>query len=114
MLDDIMAVGGNRKPTFPGLAAVERDLRSHLGAVAIKFDRNRTVASQNNGALGLRVPELATSPLLKARLCRRGLSHLTPSAGHVRAGDARNWAMNDMISRNVCRGTATSAIWNVT
>jgi hypothetical protein len=32
----------------------------------------------------------------------------------ARAGRARSRAMSDRISWNICRGTATSAIWNVT
>jgi len=37
-----------------------------------------------------------------------------PFAGHVGAGGARSRAINDRISRNICFGTATSAIWKVT
>ena len=37
-----------------------------------------------------------------------------PSAGHAGAGGARNRAISDKMSANVCRETATSAIWNVT
>jgi hypothetical protein len=48
---------------------------------------------------------------IKAHLCRRRLSHQTPSHGHAGAGGARSWAISDRISWNMCRGTATSAIW---
>ena len=51
---------------------------------------------------------------IKAHHCRRRLSHLTPSAGHAGAGGARSRTINDRISRNICFGTATSAIWKVT
>ena len=52
--------------------------------------------------------------ILKPHLCRRCLSHLTSSPGHAVAGGARNRAIIARISGNICRGTATSAIWNVT
>jgi hypothetical protein len=52
--------------------------------------------------------------MIKAHPCRRRLSHLTPFPGHAGAGGARNWAISRKISLNICRGTATSAIWNVT
>jgi hypothetical protein len=51
---------------------------------------------------------------IKAHLCRRRLPHLTPSAGHAGAGSACSRAMSIRISRNICFGTATSAIWKVT
>jgi len=51
---------------------------------------------------------------IKADLCRRGLPHLTRSPGHAGVGGARSRAISDRISWNICRGTATSAIWNVT
>jgi hypothetical protein len=47
---------------------------------------------------------------IKAHLCRRRLSHRTPSPGHAGAGGARLWAVSDRIFWNMCRGTATSAI----
>src|ERR1019366_7013642 len=48
---------------------------------------------------------------IKTQLCRRRRSHLIPSSGHAGAGGARNWAISDRISLNICRGTATSASW---
>ena len=36
------------------------------------------------------------------------------SARHAGAGGARSRAISDRISWNICRGTATSAIWKVT
>jgi hypothetical protein len=51
---------------------------------------------------------------IKAHLCCRRLSHLTRSPGHAGAGGGRSRAISDRISWNICRGTATSAIWNVT
>src|SRR5271155_6026330 len=51
---------------------------------------------------------------IKTHLCRRGLSHLTSSAGHAGAGGVRNRAISDRISANICRDTATSASWKVT
>ena len=51
---------------------------------------------------------------IKAHLCRRRPSHLTRSPVHAGAGGARNRAISDRISWNICRGTATSAIWKVT
>jgi hypothetical protein len=37
-----------------------------------------------------------------------------PRTGHAGAGDARSRAISDRMSANIRRGTATSAIWNVT
>jgi hypothetical protein len=51
---------------------------------------------------------------IKARLCRRRLSHLTPSYGHAGAGVTRSRAMSIRISANIYRDTATSASWKVT
>jgi hypothetical protein len=46
---------------------------------------------------------------------KAGQNSLTwPSAGHAGVGGARNRAIGDRMSANVCRGTATSAIWKVT
>ena len=50
----------------------------------------------------------------KAHLCRRRLPNLTRSAPHAGAGGARSRAMSISMSLNICRDTATSAIWNVT
>jgi len=52
--------------------------------------------------------------LIKAYLCRGFLSHLTLSAPHAGAGGVRSRAISDKISWNICRDTATSAIWKVT
>jgi hypothetical protein len=52
--------------------------------------------------------------MIKAHLYRRRLSHLVASSGHAGAGAARNRAISDRISANICRGTATSASWKVT
>ena len=52
--------------------------------------------------------------LIKAHLCRRRLPHLTRSPVHAGASGARSRAMRCRISWNICRGTATSAIWKVT
>jgi len=51
-----------------------------------------------------------------------GLSHASPlslaafdrTAARAGAGGARSRAINDRMSANICRGTATSAIWNQT
>jgi len=37
-----------------------------------------------------------------------------PRGPHAGAGGARNRAISDRISWNICRGTATSATWKVT
>src|SRR5260370_31798177 len=47
-------------------------------------------------------------------LCCRRLPHLIPKGPHVGAGGARIRAISDRISWNICRDTATSAIWHVT
>jgi hypothetical protein len=52
---------------------------------------------------------------IKAHLLYRRLHaalFLTPD--HAGAGRARSRAISDRISANICRGTATSAVWNVT
>jgi len=51
---------------------------------------------------------------IEAVLSRRRQSHLTPGIHHAGAGGDRNRAINERISWNICRGTATSAIWKVT
>src|SRR5271165_2932082 len=38
----------------------------------------------------------------------------TPERLHAGAGGARRRAISDRISWNICRGTATSAIWKIT
>ena len=52
--------------------------------------------------------------LLTRRILHRRPSHLTPGAPHAGAGGARSLAISDRISWNICRDTATSAIWKVT
>jgi hypothetical protein len=42
--------------------------------------------------------ELVALPFFKAHLCCRGLSHLTPFAGHAGAGGARNRVITDRMS----------------
>ena len=58
--------------------------------------------------------EPADFVFIRARLCLLCPSHLIPGALHAGAGGARNRAMSMRISLNICRGTATSAIWNMT
>ena len=48
------------------------------------------------------------------RLSSRLLSRLLPLVSHAGAGGARSRAISDRIAANICRGTATSASWNVT
>ena len=50
---------------------------------------------------------------IQAHLCLRRLSHRHRRC-YAGAGGACSRAMSDKISANICRGTATSAIWNVT
>ncbi len=53
--------------------------------------------------------------MIKAHLNRRRLSRRRWLVlGHTGAGGARSRAISDRISWNICRGTATSAIWKVT
>jgi hypothetical protein len=42
------------------------------------------------------------------------LRRSTPKARYAEAGGTRNRAISDRVSENICRGTATSAIWKVT
>src|SRR5882724_12708303 len=58
---------------------------------------------------------------LKRAACphRGALLPLSPASSdlrvpHAGAGGARSRAISDRISANICRGAATSAIWNVT
>jgi hypothetical protein len=67
-------------------------------------------SSEDTGGLhsaGLSTPA-QTSPIATCHL-----PHDHP-AGHAGAGGTRSRVINDRMSANVCRGTATSAIWNVT
>src|SRR6516225_10943575 len=41
------------------------------------------------------------------------LPHFMPLAAHAGVGGARSRAISDRMSANICRDTATSAIWNV-
>jgi hypothetical protein len=50
----------------------------------------------------------------RAYLFLRRLPHVNPSVHHAGAGGARSRAIIDRMSANICRDTATSAIWNVT
>jgi hypothetical protein len=92
---------------------VGRDLPS----LGVPRQRN-SIAADSLKAKTARCPprwaETRCFVFIKAYLCRRRLWHLTSSPGHVGAGGARSWAINIRISWNICRGTATSAIWNVT
>jgi CO/xanthine dehydrogenase FAD-binding subunit len=47
---------------------------------------------------------------IEAHLWRRRPPHLSRSLGHAGAGGARNRAISDRTSANICRDTATSAI----
>ena len=51
---------------------------------------------------------------IKAHLRCRRLPHLTLSSPHAGAGGARSRAISARMTANICRDTATSAIWNVT
>ena len=55
---------------------------------------------------GLRIPT-HTSAVATCRI-------LLPPAAHAGAGGARSRAISDRMSANICRDTATSAIWKVT
>jgi hypothetical protein len=51
---------------------------------------------------------------IRAHLDPHPLPHLLPLIPHAGAGGARRRMISDRISANICRGTATSAIWKVT
>jgi len=88
-----------------------------LALAATKFQNSlaaNLVTAPKGGLVGLAAPKLVALPLIKAHLYRRRLSHLVTSSGHAGAGGARNRAISDRISANICRGTATSASWKVT
>ena len=51
---------------------------------------------------------------IKAYLSRRRPAASDPARRHAGAGGARSRAISDRISANICRDTATSAIWKVT
>ena len=51
---------------------------------------------------------------IKAHLRCHRLPHLMPLAPHAGAGGAWSRAISDRMSANICRDTATPAIWNVT
>ena len=52
--------------------------------------------------------------LIKADFCRRCLSHSIPVPLMLARVGVRSRAINIRISWNICRGTATLAIWKVT
>jgi ABC transporter substrate binding protein len=107
-------------PTFPGLPTPSDlnppslEVPPQPNSITSASVRGRTVGLLDCSHRGARTRRVA---FIKAHFCRRGSSHLTRSpdhAGHAGAGGARSRAMSDRISWNICRGTATSAIWNVT
>ena len=73
------------------------------------------------GPLAAKKTGLSAAPGQNSRFCLdqgaplpspAAASHQSP--GHAGAGGARRRAISDRILANICRGTATSAIWNVT
>jgi hypothetical protein len=92
------------------LSAIFRIIEAHRNEIRpqpASFAANRSGCSPPGA-------ETRCFAFIKAHPCGLRLSHLTPSAGHADAGGARSRAINDRISANICLGTATSAIWNVT
>jgi hypothetical protein len=79
-----------------------------------KFAGRRPGNSPKGRSGWSRSAETCSFAMLKAHLYRRRLSHLVASSGHAGAGGARNRAISDRISANICRGTVTSASWKVT
>ena len=51
---------------------------------------------------------------IKTHLLHHRLAGIALCAAHAGAGGARKRVISDRMSRNICRDTATSAIWNVT
>src|SRR5437016_1365349 len=55
--------------------------------------------------------EPGCSNCIKAHLRCRRLPHWLALAAHAGAGGVRSRAISDRMSANICRDTATSAIW---
>jgi hypothetical protein len=51
---------------------------------------------------------------IKAHLLHRRLARTAFCAAHAGAGGARSRVNSDRLSANISRGTATSAVWDVT
>jgi len=106
-------------PLRPISARLRRDHRSILPShsnSALEVDRSRPFAvirtgmSRNRMGFWL-VSDRFLLPIEHSRLARRTS---LASARHAGAGGARSRAINERMSANICRDTATSAIWKVT
>ena len=83
------------------------------------FDNSKSQATFGAGGRTrqLPVPGRWNAPVCRhqgAPLPSSSAAFRPPKPGHAGAGGARSRAISDKISANICRGTATSAIWNVT
>ena len=98
-------------PRIPGpSSAIFRLIEAHRNEIQ---PQPTSLAAKSSGFLPRRA-ETRGLAFIKVHLCRRRLSYLTRSPGHAGAGSARSRAISDSIRWNICRGTATSAIWKVT
>jgi hypothetical protein len=102
ILTDIPRIPGPSSAIFRLIEANHKEIRPQPTSLAAK----------SSGFLPRRA-ETRGLAFITAHLCRRRLSYLTRSPGHAGAVSARSRAISDRISWNICRGTATSAIWNV-
>src|ERR1700692_4798979 len=96
----------------PDSQLVGRDFPSLGGFRRNEIRQSRPADSQNGQTLGLAALELVALP--SARRAPPGVvGPILDHPPHPGAG-GRSRAMSDRMSWNICRGTATSAIWKVT
>ena len=71
-------------------------------------------AERHSQLSGAAPPKARWFACARAHLDHRFVAASDRSACHAGVGGARSWAISDRMSANICRGTATSASWNVT
>src|SRR3954447_20517177 len=98
-------------PQLPGI--LER-LAVVLRRAARKFGSWLTVPAAKEPDRTPRNTEAHRLARIRAHFDPRHLPHLLPLAPHTGAGGARNRAISDRMSANICLGTPTSASWNAT
>src|SRR5215213_2690060 len=104
-------------PILAGIRQIPELLREIVRPIGVRGNEIRSHLTVPEVKSPDRPPRRAGThrlAFIRAHLC---LCHLPPFLRlllHAGAGGARSRAISDRISANICRGTATSAIWKVT
>jgi hypothetical protein len=108
--------GGNAKqrnnPRFPGFVIRKQDFLSHWGSLQEKSIATIPVGSQSLGSRSLR--RWNSQVFRDQGVVLPSSESVQPKPAHLGVGGTRSRAINRRTSWNIYRGTATSAIWNVT